>query len=90
LATASKFPDGLNATEYGRLPVLAELAAVKEPPVPTVKVETVLLPPLATASRFPDGLNATDCGWLPVVVGEPAAVREPPAPTVNMETVLLP
>jgi hypothetical protein len=55
----------------------------------TVKMETVLLPPLATASRVPVGLNATEYGLIPVVVGEPAAVREPPVPTVNMETVLV-
>jgi hypothetical protein len=45
LATASRFPDGLNATDCGWLPVVVgEPAAVREPPAPTVNMETVLLP----------------------------------------------
>ena len=92
LAAASRFPDGLNATEKGWIPVVVgePVAGRSDPPVPTVNMETELLPGVATASRLPDGLKATEYGKVPAMVGEPVAgERDPPIPTVNIATELL-
>jgi hypothetical protein len=85
LAAASRFPDGLNATETGSTPVAVGEpgAGEREPPFSTLNTDTECAYSLATASRSPDGLNATETGRFPVVVGEPGAgLRDPPVPAV--------
>jgi hypothetical protein len=64
LATASRFPDGLKATEAGwdPVPVEVEPTAVSEPQLPTVNIDTVFEPKFATANSAPEGLNASESG----------------------------
>ncbi len=95
MAVASSPPDGLNATEFGLLPLPVEngepVTGVSAPPAPTENTDTELPLKFAVASSPADGLNATEFGLLPlpVVNGEPVTgVSAPPTPTENTDTEL--
>ncbi len=70
---ASRFPDALNATEFGYAPVGNGESGtpVSAPSDPTANTDTVLSLWLAVASRLPDALNAIETGFEPVANGEP-------------------